>query len=244
MSHWVLVGVITALFAAASWVATLRWRRTQTTFAFGFNVIAPVVLVHVLWGGAPSWRGYVVLLLYAVYLVNMNVVLLGWTRHTAMAKLDDSLTAAQRQLLPFVMTNAAGWLYCLPAYFAARRVGPLSWVDVLGVATYLVGLVVHFVADLRKKRFKERAENTGRILDTGLWAWSRHPNYFGDVVIYVGWAVFAANPWAWLSPATNMLQYAFDAIPKSEAWAQRRYGDAWTVYCKRTSIFLPLPPRG
>ena len=95
---------------------------------------------------------------------------------------------------------------------------------------------------LAKETLQGEAGIEGSGLDQGLWRYSRHPNYFGDLLVYVGWALFAANPRAWLSPATNLAQYAFDAIPKNEEWAADRYGQAWTDYAARTSRLMLWPP--
>jgi steroid 5-alpha reductase family enzyme len=243
LSSWWIVAAVTEGLAVAAWLVTLRTRQVRGTFIVGFNAILPVTLVHLLVGVSFHWRSALALGMVVLYLIRMNWVILGWTKHTAMAKLDQHLSVAQKHLLPFVMTNASGWLYCLPFYFVARRTGPPNWLDAAAVGMYAAGSLLHTTADLQKKRFKERADSAGRILDRGLWAWSRHPNYFGDFLVYVSWAMLAADPWAWVSPATNLLQYAFDAIPKSEAWATERYGAAWREYTRRTSRFVPLPPR-
>ncbi len=242
-NHWWIVAAAIESLALLAWLLTLRTRQVRVTFVVGFNAILPVTLLHLLLGVRFSWRGGVALAMVALYLIRMNWVILGWTRHTAIQKLDRHLTAAEKHALPFLMTNAAGWLYCLPFYFVARRMGPPDGFDLAAVGVYVVGSVVHGMADFQKKRFKERTGRSGGVLDRGLWAWSRHPNYFGDFLVYVSWALLAANPWAWVSPAMNLLQYAFDAIPKSESWSAERYGAAWSAYARRTSRFVLWPPR-
>jgi steroid 5-alpha reductase family enzyme len=243
LSTWWILAVVIETLALLAWLLTIRTRQVRFTFVVGFNAILPVTLLHLLLGVPFHWRSGLALAMVVIYLVRMNWVILGWTRHTAMQKLDRHLSVSEKHALPFVMTNAAGWLYCLPFYFVARRAGPANWLDAVAVGVYVVGSLVHATADLQKKQFKERAGTTGRILDQGLWAWSRHPNYFGDFLVYVSWALLAADPWAWVAPATNLLQYAFDAIPKSESWSSERYGSSWTEYARRTSPFVPLPPR-
>lgn len=242
ISHWWTIAAVIEVLAVVAWILTLRTRQVRFTFVVGFNAILPVTLLH-LCQGPIHWRSALALAMVVIYLVRMNWVILGWTRHTAMEKLDRNLSISEKHVLPFVMTNAAGWLYCLPFYFVSQRVAPFRWTDVLAIVIYVAGSILHTTADLHKKRFKEHAENKDRILDRGPWAWSRHPNYFGDFLIYVSWAILAANPWAWASPATNLLQYAFDAIPKSETWAKQHYGAMWDAYRRRTSCFVPLPPR-
>ena len=81
---------------------------------------------------------------------------------------------------------------------------------------YGIGTLVHFGSDYQKQRFKARPEFQGKLLKTGFWALCCHPNYFGDFLIYIAFALISGNLWAWVAPVLNFLQYRFDAIPKSE----------------------------
>jgi steroid 5-alpha reductase family enzyme len=243
MNHWLWVAVVIEATALASWIAAAATRQTKVTFVFGFNLMAPVAGLHLAASGEFGWRAAVAAVSVALYLANMNVVILLWTKNTALPKLDRVLGPLERHALPLVMANGVGWLYCLPFYFIGRRAaGPPNWLDALAVVAYVVGTGIHFAADSQKRRFKASPGTKGRLLDQGLWRYSRHPNYFGDFLAYVSWALFAANPWAWLSPAANLAQYALDAIPKSEAWAAERYGAAWSDYAAHTSRFFPWVP--
>lgn len=243
MSDWIWVAIVTEVMALLAWAALALTQKVKFGFLFGFNAMLPVAYLHLTAHG-PSWRAAVALASVVVYLLNMNVVILLWTENTAMSKLDRELTTAEKHVLPIIMANAVGWLYCLPFYFAGRRSGPIGWPDVLALAIYTLGTVIHFSADLQKKQFKANPEMRGRVLDRGLWRYSRHPNYLGDLLIYIGWATLALDWWAWLSPATNFAQYALDAIPKNEKWAAARYGKAWSDYTARTSRLIPwfMPP--
>ena len=246
MNYWLWVAIHIEALAIAAWVAASLTRQVKWAFVFGFNVMAPVACLHLAASARPDWRTALAAASVAIYLLDMNVVMLVWTKNTAMAKLDRSLRPIEARLLPVIMANAVGFIYCLPFYFISRRVDAFGWQDAVAISVYALGTALHFVADLHKRRFKAKPLTEGRLLDQGLWRYSRHPNYFGDLLVYVGWASFAANPWAWCSPALNLAQYAFDAIPKNEAWAAERYGQAWSDYAARTSPFLlwaRRPPR-
>jgi len=238
MNRWALIAIVIEAMAFLAWAAAAVTRELKFAFLFGFNAMLPVAILHLAAPGSLTPRAAIAAAL-VLYLLNMNVVILLWSRDTAMAKLDRHLDRIERHLLPVVMANAAGWLYALPFAFIARRSGPLGLPDGLALAVYALGTRIHFAADLQKRRFKARPGTQGRVLDQGLWRYSRHPNYFGDFLIYVAWALLAADPWAWLSPAANLAQYLFDAMPKSERWAADRYGSAWRAYAARTSRFIP-----
>jgi steroid 5-alpha reductase family enzyme len=207
-------------------------------FVAGFNTMALVTGIYIRFGGLHARSGLVAAMV-AVYLVRMNWTLFVWSGQTALEKIDRKVPSLQKLLLPVVLANTVGWAYCLPFYFATRNPDPLGAVDAVAVVLYLVGTVFHFGGDYQKRRFKTREGGKGRLLDTGFWGLCRHPNYFGDLLIYVSFAAIGQNLWGWIAPLLNLLQYVFDAIPKNEKWAAERYGAAWEAYKARTKAFVP-----
>lgn len=236
---WMLIALVIEGMALVGVLSVRGTKRTRSAFLAGFNTMLPVTAIYVWYSGPLSGREIVVLALVAGYLLRMNWILVAWQDQTAVSKIDARTPASQKYFLPFLLANTVGWGYCLPFYFAVRRTDPLGWIDAVALAIYVVGTVVHFGSDYQKRRFKRRPDAAGRILDTGFWSASRHPNYFGDFLIYVSFAVVSASIWGWVSPLLNLLQYMFDAIPKSERWAAERYGPAWEAYKARTKAFVP-----
>jgi steroid 5-alpha reductase family enzyme len=192
------------------------------------------------WNGGVSPRAMLVVAMVAGYLLRMNWILFVWSPQTAVSKLDEHTPVAQKLFLPFILANTVGWAYCLPLYYATWNSEPLGVTDAVAVGVYVFGTVLHFGSDYQKRRFKLRPEMKGKLLDTGFWSLCRHPNYLGDFLIYVSFAVVGGSVWGWIGPLLNLLQYAFDAIPKNERWAAQRYGPAWEAYKARTSAFIPL----
>lgn len=212
--------------------------RTHVGFIAGFNTMALVTGLFV-WHLPWTPRTGIVIGLVAIYLVRMNWMLLVWSGQTAVSKLDVHTPTAGKLLIPFVLANTVGWAYCLPLYFAIRSTDPLGARDIVAVGIYLLGTVLHFGSDYQKRRFKLRPDTSGRLLDTGFWALCRHPNYLGDFLVYVSFAVLGHSVWGWAGPLLNLAQYAFDAIPKNEQWAAQRYGSAWDEYRTNTKAFIP-----
>ena len=235
---WVAVAVAIESMALIGVVSVVSTTRTSGAFLAGFNTMALVTGLFVLNTGLAPRTGLVLAML-GVYLLHINWVLLAWSGQTAVSKLDVETPSSQKILLPVVLANTAGWAYCLPLYFATTRTASLGLTDVVAVGIYLVGTVFHFGGDLQKRRFKLMPGTQGKVLDTGLWSLSRHPNYFGDFLIYVSFAVIGGSIWGWIAPLASLAQYAFDAIPKSERWAAQRYGVEWTEYKARTKAFAP-----
>jgi len=146
----------------------------------------------------------------------------------------------------FVLQGAAICLVALPVMVAALVDEPLTWLSLVGSATWLVGLVFETVGDAQLAAYK-RDPNRGPVLDRGLWAWTRHPNYFGDACVWWGiWLVAVdATPWALLTlPApvtmTWFLAYTTGARLLEQKMMQR---PGYAEYAARTPMFVPRPPR-
>lgn len=127
------------------------------------------------------------------------------------------------------------------------RSGPrLRALDVVGAAVVVAGLAVETVADRQLARFTRDPVNSGRILDRGLWRYSRHPNYFGEAVVWWGvWLIALSVPGGWWTAVSPLLitflLLKVSGVPLLERLMEGRPG--WAEYKTRTSIFIPLPPR-
>jgi len=134
---------------------------------------------------------------------------------------------------------------------AAPERGQLEIFFWIGAAVWLIGFVIEVAADRQKGAFKSDAGNEGKFIDTGLWAWSQHPNYFGEIVLWLGIAIIAIpllSGTAYLvlfSPVfVFLLLTKLSGIPMLDAKAKERWGDdpAYQQYRKKTSKLIPLPP--
>jgi steroid 5-alpha reductase family enzyme len=121
-----------------------------------------------------------------------------------------------------------------------------------GTAIWLAGLVIETAADAQKSAFKARDENRERFITSGLWKYSRHPNYFGEMLVWWGLFVYAvpfldgAAFAVVIGPVFITLLLLFvSGIPLLERSAEAKYGDdpAYREYKRRTSVLMPLPPR-
>jgi steroid 5-alpha reductase family enzyme len=118
--------------------------------------------------------------------------------------------------------------------------------EALGVAIWLVGLIGESLADGQLAAFKRDPANRGKVCEIGLWRYSRHPNYFFEWTIWIGYAVFAlASPWGWVALAmpTLMLHFLINVtgVKATEEQALRSKGELYRDYQRRTSMFVPMP---
>ncbi|MFW2380839.1 MAG: DUF1295 domain-containing protein [Acidimicrobiales bacterium] len=129
---------------------------------------------------------------------------------------------------------------------------PIELFAIVGMAVWVIGFAIEVVADRQKSIFKRDEANQGRFITSGLWAWSRHPNYFGEIVLWTGIAIMALpvlSGWRWvtlISPVfVVLLLTRVSGIPMLEARAEKRWGneDEFQIYTQNTSVLIPRPPR-
>lgn len=124
----------------------------------------------------------------------------------------------------------------------------ISIFEWLGVAVWMVGVAGESLADEQLRVFKSDIGNKGKVCQTGLWNYSRHPNYFFEWVIWMGFFIFAlGSPHGWmgiLSPLIMLhLLLNVSGVPLAEEQSLRSRGDLYRMYQKTTSIFVPLRKR-
>lgn len=127
----------------------------------------------------------------------------------------------------------------------------LGWLGYTGIVVWVIGFTIEVVADRQKSLFKRDPGNEGRFIATGLWAWSRHPNYFGEIILWTGLALMAIpvlSGWQWvvlISPLfVTLLLTRVSGIPMLEAKADERWGDEpeYRQYKASTPVLIPRPP--
>lgn len=144
------------------------------------------------------------------------------------------------------LTSAAAWTIITSE--ERQQIGAFA---VVGFLLWAGGLAIEAIADQQKSAFKSDPANDGDFISTGLWAWSRHPNYFGEITLWVGLAVMAIpvlDGWQWcalVSPVfVTLLLTKISGIPLLERKAEKRWGDdpSYRRYVASTPVLLPLPP--
>lgn len=142
-------------------------------------------------------------------------------------------------------TAAAAWV----GITSSERVG-LDAFAIVGALVWAVGFGIEAIADLQKSRFNADPANKGRFINTGLWSKSRHPNYFGEILLWVGVAVIAIpvlSGWQWvaiISPLfVTLLLTRVSGVPLLEKKADTRWGGQaeYEAYKKNTPVLIPRP---
>ena len=258
MSFGEAIVVVWACMAVVMGMLWLVQRRTgdasivDVGWAFGTGAAA-VVLVTLASDGDPARRGLAAAMV-AAWSLRLGVHL--WRRIRAGAgeegryrHLRELLGArASAGLFAFFQIQAA-WavMFAMPVWAASEATRALDWMDALGAAVWAAGVLGESVADRQLARFRADPRRAGDVCDTGLWAWSRHPNYFFEWLQWWGFVALGAGSghW-WVTVAGVVVMYLFitrvTGIPYTERQALRSRGESYRRYQENVPAFLPRPP--
>ena len=143
-------------------------------------------------------------------------------------------------------------LSCALAAMTSTTPVPLGFVGFVGLALWVAGFAIEVIADHQKRRFRADPANRDQFISTGLWAWSRHPNYLGEITLWAGIAILAIpalSGWQYVTLISPVFVYVLltriSGIPLLESRGSRRWGDRpeYRAYKERTPVLFPRPPR-
>lgn len=255
-----VMAVALSIIMAGAWIVqrvtgNSGWVDTTWTFGLGLVGIGAALLL------APHQfppREMAVAILMALWAARLGIHIAART-----AKITDDPRYARlaqewgdeapRRMFMFLQQQALGSVpLALSVYLAAKNPAPaMRLQDYLGFAIVLVAIVGEAIADRQLRQFGKDPANRGHILDCGLWAYSRHPNYFFQWFGWLAWPVIAIGGgygfgwFALIGPAVMywVLRYA-TGVPHLEAHMLRTRGAAFEEYSARTNLFFPGPRRG
>ena len=252
----ILLSLLLALIVNGAFFAVAAARKTDAVTDLSYSLTFALLAVALLFTGGREPVQVVAALLVVLWAVRLGAYLF---QRIMRMKVDHRFDGIREDPLRF----ARFWLLqaitvaivMLPVSYLLDRDDPPgfgAW-TLAGAAVWLTGLLLEAVADAQKSAFRAQERNRGRFIATGLWRFSRHPNYFGEMLVWWGLFLYAV-------PVLHGAAYAVVAgpvfitllllfgtgIPPLERSADAKYGDdpAYREYKRRTSILVPLPPRG
>lgn len=255
-----LLGLLPAIaLAVAAWVASLRVRDASLADrAWALLVAAPAAVYA--WQLVPAWKladratwMFALLALWAVRLA-VHITWRNWghgedRRYAAMRQQHGQAFAFRSLFTVFLLQALLAWVVSWPMLAGAAHPRGFGIWDLIGATLALSGIVFESVADLQLARFRAAPANRGQVLQHGVWRWSRHPNYFGEACVWWGLGCMAvagggaAAAWTLVSPVlmTVLLLKVSGVSLLEQDIADRR--PAYADYVRRTSSFIPRPPK-
>jgi steroid 5-alpha reductase family enzyme len=255
---WPLFALCFALGFGIQWVAFIHSWLAQTEHFFdltgGFTYLLVTFAALVL-GPGLDLRSALLAALVAIWATRLSSFLFRRVRQDGSdGRFDDIKPDFLRLLMTWTLQGL--WvsltLSCALAAMTSVDRSPFGPLEALGLALWIAGFWIEVTADRQKRRFREEPSQDGRFIQSGLWAWSRHPNYFGEITLWLGIALIALPTLAGgqfvtlISPVfVYLLLTRISGVPMLEARGKKRWGDdaAYRAYLDRTPVLMMKPPR-
>lgn len=247
-------GLAAALgMAVGGWLVSIAQRDVSVVDSLWSLFFLAMVAVYVLTTPSLGERAHLVLFLVGVWAVRLSLFIT--LRNRGQGE-DRRYQAIRRNHEPgfwwkslyliFGFQAILAWIISLPLLAAVLAPAPLNWLDYAAVSLWLVGLFFEAVGDQQLAEFRRDPSNRDRVMDQGLWRYTRHPNYFGEACIWWGFGLLALAGGAWwglLGPVlmTGLLLRVSGVSLLEKDIGERRPG--YRDYVARTNAFFPGPPR-
>ena len=243
-----------ALAFAVQWVVFVPSYMAQTEHYYdltGSLTYLSLVIATLLLAGSFDARSIVLALLVSIWTLRLaSFLFLRIKRRGVDERFDNIKPFFSRFLMAWTLQGL--WVFLtLSAALAAMTSTtpePLEPLGVAGMVVWTLGLAIEAVSDRQKRLFRQDPANAGRFITTGLWAWSRHPNYFGEVVLWLGIALIAfpaLSGWQYVTLISPLFVYFLltrvSGIPPLESRAEERWGNdpEFRAYKARTPALFP-----
>jgi steroid 5-alpha reductase family enzyme len=236
----------------AGWLYSLARRNVTIVDSLWSLMFLAMGLVYALGQPALSDRGLLLLALLAVWALRLSIhlTLRNWGqpedhRYQAIRRNNEPGFDWKSLYLVFGLQAVLAWVISLPL-LAATGPGDLGLLDLAAVSLWVVGFIFEALGDRQLARFRADPANAGEVLDSGLWRYTRHPNYFGESCIWWSYYLFAlsAGGW-WALPAPLLMTWLLLRV-SGVAMLEKDIGErrpAYRGYIARTNAFFPGPPR-
>lgn len=255
MLQIVLAGLATttALMVVA-WLLSLTLRNVGIVDVFWGLAIAGAGGTWLLLQPDPSPRGALALLLAVLWAARLAMHIL-WRnrgkpedrRYRVIRANNEPNFAFKSLYIVFLLQAVLAWLVAMPLLGTAlSTASPLGPVDLPGVLLWLAGFFLQSTADLQLARFQKRPDAERAVMNQGVWRYSRHPNYFGEFLMWWGLWLIAAAGGAWWTVFGPLLITFFLLKVSGVALTEKDIGSRrpeYADYIRRTSAFVPWPPR-
>ena len=241
-----------AVFGVLGWLLSLPLRNVSIVDSMWSLMFLLAALAYAAGQATPGPRGWLVIGLVSVWSLRLAAYIT-WRnrghgedfRYQKIRANNEPGFAFKSLYIVFGLQAGLAWVISLPLLAAINSTGPLGWLDLAGAALWLVGMVFEAGGDWQLARFKADPANRGRVLDTGLWRYTRHPNYFGDFCVWWGLFLVALAGGGWWSVAGPLLMSFMLLKVSGVALLEKDIGErrpAYRDYVRRTNAFFPGPP--
>ena len=245
-----------SLFAFAGWLLSLLRKNVthvDSMWSLFFVIAAVTTATFVLFVYPVPERLILVLTCVTIWALRLFIYLTwrNWgphedSRYVQIRTNNEPYFWLKSIYIIFGLQAVLAWVISVSLYAAISNVSPLNFVDYVGLVLFIFGFVWETLADMQLSRFKAHPSNKGKVLNTGLWRYSRHPNYFGEFLIWWAFYLFALAGGAWwaiISPILmTLLLLKVSGVSLLESTIVERR-PAYAEYIDKTNAFFPRAPK-
>jgi steroid 5-alpha reductase family enzyme len=241
--HWII-------FIPSYWFQTEHYFDLTGSLSYILTVVAAVLL-------NPSWdiRDAIIALMIVIWAGRLGSFLFFRIKKDGQ---DSRFVVMKTKFFWFLMTWTIGGLWVLVtmaaglAALTSNTTAEIGLLGYIGILMWLFGFTVEVVADRQKTAFKQNSNNQGRFISTGVWSWSQHPNYFGEITLWLGLTLLAfpvLSGWQLATLISPVFVYFLltrvSGIPLLDRAAEQKWGSDpdYLAYTKATSKLMLFPPR-
>ncbi len=249
-----LLGLAAILLAGVlTWFISLVKRNVSIVDSLWAIMFALAAYVYAANATVAGTRATLVIVLVTLWAVRLSgyITWRNWgeaedRRYQEIRNRNKPNFALKSLYIVFGLQGVLAWVISLPLLVAISSQNPLTWLDYLGIGFWCIGMVFEAGADIQLARFRAQAENRGRVLDQGLWRYSRHPNYFGNFCIWWGFYLIALSAGGWWSIVSPLLMSFLLLRVSGVTLLEQDIGERrpdYKDYIERTNAFFPWFPR-
>jgi steroid 5-alpha reductase family enzyme len=253
LNAWLLSLLVVISVSIATWLVSLVRKDVSIVDSLWSLMILATLLAYLAFAGESGPRTLLLVGLLSLWAVRLSLYITvrnhgeGEDRRYQAIRANNQPNFEVKSLfIIFLFQGLLAWVICLPVVAAVSGETPPGPLDYLGLALWLTGMFFEVVGDLQLSRFLNSKRGENEVMDKGLWRYTRHPNYFGEAVLWWGFFAFALSAGAWwaiISPVLMtflLLRVSGVALLEKDISGRR---PAYRQYIRRTNAFFPGPPR-
>ncbi len=251
---WLTALYALTLFALAGWLYSIYRKDVSIVDSMWSLMFLIATAIYALSADLPGSRSLLVTVLVAVWALRLAIYITwrNWGeaedyRYQKIRENNSPNFEFKSLYIVFGLQAVLAWFISMPLLIAVSGDMPLGYLDAAGTIIWLTGFIFETVGDLQLAKFKSDPRNKGRVLDSGLWRFTRHPNYFGEFCIWWGFYLIAVPVGGWWSIVSPLLMSFLLLRVSGVAMLEKDIGNRrpkYAEYIERTNTFFPGPAKG
>jgi steroid 5-alpha reductase family enzyme len=252
LQAWLVAGAVIATVAGAAWAISVVRRDVSIVDSLWSLLFLSALLTYLAVTDTAGLRSVLVTAMVAAWALRLSLYITVRNhgepedrRYQAIRRNNEPHFWFKSLYIVFLLQGFLAWVICLPALAAVSGQTTPGPLDFLGLALWLVGMYFEVVGDWQLARFRRAKREKDAVLDTGLWRYTRHPNYFGEALLWWGVYLIALSAGAWWTVFAPLLMTFLLLRVSGVALLEKDIADrrpAYREYIRRTNAFFPGRP--